>query len=131
MKKTKKILKIMILEDEEDILTLYNDYFSGKGHQVVCKCKNANYILKEIEKEIPDVYILDYKLPGNKNGIEVALEILNKFPLANILFITVYEPLGRKVSNNPNFEGKNVEILLKPMKLYNIENSMINFVNKN
>jgi len=26
MKKTKKILKIMILEDEEDILILYNDY---------------------------------------------------------------------------------------------------------
>jgi hypothetical protein len=60
-------------------------------------------------------------LPGSKNGIEVAMEILNKFPLANILFITAYESLGRKVSNNPNFEGKNVEILLKPMKLYNIE----------
>ena len=104
---------------------------SGKGHQVVCKCKNANNILKEIEKEIPDVYIIDYRLPGNKNGIEVALEILNKFPLANILFITAYELLDSQISNNPNFEGKNVQILLKPMKLYNIENSMINLVNKN
>ena len=88
MRGTKKILKIMILEDEVDILTLYNDYFSSKGHQVVCKCKNANNILKEIEKVIPDVYIIDYRLPGNKNGIEVAIEILNNFPLANILFIT-------------------------------------------
>ena len=55
---------------------------------MVCKCKNANNILKEIEKVIPDVYIIDYRLPGNKNGIEVAIEILNNFPLANILFIT-------------------------------------------
>ena len=46
----------MILEDEEDILTLYNDYFSSKGHQVVNKYKSANNILKDIEKETPDVY---------------------------------------------------------------------------
>ncbi len=131
MRETKKILKIMILEDEEDILTLYNDYFSSKGHRVICKCKIANSILKEIEREIPDVYIIDYRLPGNKNGIEVAIEILNKFPLANILFTTAFELLYCQISNNPTFEGKNVQILLKPMKLHNIENSMLNLVNKN
>lgn len=32
----------MILEDEEDILTLYNDYLSSKGHKVVIKYKSAN-----------------------------------------------------------------------------------------
>jgi FixJ family two-component response regulator len=50
---TKKRLKIMILEDEEDILTLYNDYLSSKGHQVVNKYKSTNNILYDIEKETP------------------------------------------------------------------------------
>jgi hypothetical protein len=32
----------MIVNDEEDILTLYNDYLSSKGHQVVSKYMDAN-----------------------------------------------------------------------------------------
>ena len=127
---TKKRLKIMILEDEEDILTLYNDYLSSKGHQVVNKYKSANNILKDIEKDTPDVYLIDYRLPGNKNGIEIASEILNKFPSANILFITAYELLDRQISNNPIFDDKNIQVLLKPMKLHEIENCMLNLVNK-
>lgn len=121
----------MILEDEEDILTLYNDYLSSKGHQVINKYKSANNILKDIEKGTPDVYLIDYRLPGNKNGIEIAIEILNKYPSANILFITAYELLDRQVSDNRIFDGKNIQVLLKPMKLHEIENSMVNLVNKN
>ena len=29
-----KKLKIMILEDEEDILILYKDFLAGKGHEI-------------------------------------------------------------------------------------------------
>ena len=50
----------------------------------------------------PDIYLIDYRLPGNKNGIDVATEILNKFPSASILFITAYELLLRDI-NKPNF----------------------------
>jgi hypothetical protein len=31
---TKKRLKVMIVEDEEDILTLYNDKLSRRGHRL-------------------------------------------------------------------------------------------------
>ena len=31
----KQRLKVMIIEDEEDILTLYNDYLSSKGYDVI------------------------------------------------------------------------------------------------
>ena len=128
---TKERLKIMIIEDEEDILTLYNDYLSSKGHQVVNKYKSTNNILKDIEKETPDVYLIDYRLPGNKNGIEIAIEILNKFPSAPILFITAYERVVAEVSNNPLFHNRRVTVLLKPLKLDKLENSIINLVNKN
>ena len=124
-------MKIMMLEDDEDILTLYNDYLSSKGHQVVNKYKSANNILEDIDKECPDIFLIDYKLPGNKNGIEIAVEILNKFPSANILFITAYELLDRELLDNRIFDGKNIQVLLKPIKLHEIENSMVNLVNKN
>lgn len=121
----------MMLEDDEDILTLYNDYLSSKGHQVVNKYKSANNILEDIDKECPDIFLIDYKLPGNKNGIEIAVEILNKFPSANILFITAYELLDRELLDNRIFDGKNIQVLLKPIKLHEIENSMVKLVNKN
>lgn len=49
-------------------------------------------IITDIQKEAADIYLIDYRLPGNKNGIDVAIEILNKFPKASILFITAHEP---------------------------------------
>jgi DNA-binding NtrC family response regulator len=127
---TKRRLKIMIIEDEEDILILYNDYLSHRGHQVINRYLNAELIISELEKEAADVYLIDYRLPGNKNGIDLANEILTKFPSSSILFITAYEPLCQEITKNPLFYNKNVDILLKPVKLDEIESSMLNLMNK-
>jgi DNA-binding LytR/AlgR family response regulator len=88
-------------------------------------------MIEEIDKVKSEIYLIDYRLPGNKNGIEVAMEILNKFPAASILFITTYENLQKEISKNPIFYEKNVQVLLKPVKLDKIENAMVNLVNKN
>lgn len=120
----------MIIEDEEDILILYNDYLSSKGHQVINKCLSADRILTDIEKEPPDVYLIDYRLPGNKNGIDVAIQILSRYPSASIVFITAFELLDREISKHGIFYDKNIDVLIKPVKLNDIENSILNLVNK-
>jgi DNA-binding NtrC family response regulator len=127
---TSKRLKVIIIEDDEDNLNLYNDYLCHKGHHVVNTYHKTDSIMTDIEKDTPDVYLLDYKLPGNKNGIEVATEILNKFPKAPILFITAHESLRNEMSKLPKFHDKNIEFLTKPVKLYRMESSMLNLVNK-
>ena len=131
MAKIIKKLTIMIVEDEEDILILYKDFLSGKGHDVTTTYLNGEDMIEEIDKVKSEIYLIDYRLPGNKNGIEVAIEILNKFPAAPILFITAYENLQKEISKNPIFYDKNVQVLLKPVKLDKIENAMVNLVNKN
>ncbi|RPI80895.1 MAG: response regulator [Nitrosopumilales archaeon] len=73
---TAKTYTIMILDDEEDILNLYSDYLSSKGHRVLKTYVNGDTILDDIDIEFPDLYIIDYRLLGNMNGIEVAIEIL-------------------------------------------------------
>ena len=99
----KKKLKIMIVEDEEDILILYKDFLSSKGHDVTTTYLNGDDMIKEIDSVKSEIYLIDYRLPGNKNGIEVAIEILIKFPTAPILFITAYENLQKEISKNPIF----------------------------
>ena len=120
----------MILDDEEDILKLYSDYLSSKGHKVIHTYVNADTILEDIDIEPPDVYIVDYRLLGNMNGIEVAIEILNKFPSACIIFITAFELVEKEISKRDFFQDKNIDVLIKPVKLNQIQNSIINLVNK-
>lgn len=43
----------MILDDEEDILTLYHDYLSRKGHRIIRTYVNADTILQDIDIDPP------------------------------------------------------------------------------
>lgn len=122
---TSKTYTIMILDDEEDILTLYSDYLSSKGHRVLKTYVNADTILDDIDIEFPDLYIIDYRLLGNMNGIEVAVEILKKFPTACIVFITGVELLDQEISKHEIFCDKNIDVLLKPVKLNRIQDSLL------
>jgi DNA-binding NtrC family response regulator len=127
---SKDSLKIMIIDDEEDILTLYNDYLSSKGYDVVSRYTSGNHIMTDLEKHNPDIYLIDSRLPGKKSGTDIAIEILDKNPSAPILFITADQDQHRQITKNPTFNDKKVDILLKPVKLDQIENSILNLVNK-
>jgi DNA-binding NtrC family response regulator len=123
-------LKIMIIEDEEDILILYTHYLPNRGHDVVCSSLNANNIMADFDKNLPDICLMDYKLPGHTSGVNAAIEILTKYPLSPILFITAYEPLRKEIFNNPFFKDKNIDVLIKPVRLNEIEKVMLNLVKK-
>ena len=127
---TRETHTIMILDDEEDILKLYSDYLSFKGHRVLKAYVNADTILDDIEIERPDVYIIDYRLLGNMNGIEVAVEILNKFPSECIIFITAFEFLEQEISKHEIFFDKNIDVLIKPVRLNQIQNSLTNLLSR-
>lgn len=127
---TAKTYTIMILDDEEDILNLYRDYLSSKGHRILKTYVNADTILDDIDIEFPDLYIIDYRLLGNKNGIEVAVEILKKFPTACIVFITGVELLDQEISKHEIFCDKNIDVLLKPVKLNRIQDSLLTLLSR-
>ena len=129
MKKPEK-LKIMIIQGDDDNLSLYSDYLSKRGYHVIARYTKGNNILSDVEKQPPDVFILNSRLPGNKSGMEVATEILDVYPSAPILFITADYGQPVAVKKHPKLHDKKVEILLKPVKLEQIENTIINLVSK-
>ena len=129
-KRSKKSLKIMIVEDDEDNLTLYSDYLSKKGYHVIARYTKANDIKTDLERHSPDIYLINPKLPGNKTGTEVATEILDIYPSAPILFITADNRQSVEIKKNPKLRDKKVDVLLKPVKLEKIEHSILNLVNK-
>lgn len=129
-KRGRKQFNIMIIEDEQDILLLYKDYLSSRGHKIVATSTTANEILSDYDRIQPDVAIIDYKLPNNKNGIDVAIQILDKYPSAAILIVTAYETVRKEIAKRSLFDNKRVEVLLKPLRLAQLETSIVDIVNK-
>ena len=127
MKKPEK-LKIMIIEGDDDNLSLYSDYLSKRGYRVIARYAKGNNILSDLEKQPPDLFVLDSKLSGNKSGTEVATEILDVYPSAPILMTTADYGQPGVVKKHPKLCDKKVEVLLKPVKLDQIENTIMNLV---
>ncbi len=130
MEKRPEKLKIMIIQGDEDNLSLYSDYLSRRGYHVIARYTKGNDILTDIEKEPPDVFVLNSRLPGNKSGTEVATEILDVYPSAPILFITADYGQPVEVKKHPKLHDKKVEVLVKPVKLEQIEDTILNLANK-
>ena len=129
-KRGRKQFNIMIIEDEQDILLLYKDYLLSRGHKIVATSTTANEILSDYDRIQPDVAIIDYKLPNNKNGIDVAIQILDKYPSAAILIVTAYETVRKEIAKRSLFDNKRVEVLIKPLRLARLETSIVDIVNK-
>ena len=130
MEKRPENLKIMIIQSDEDNMTLYSDYLSKRGYHVIARYTKGDDILTDVEKEPPDVFVLNSRLPGNKSGTEVATEILNVYPSAPILFITADYGQPVQVKKHPKLRDKKIEVLIRPVKLENIEDIILNLVNK-
>ena len=119
----------MIIEDEEDILTLYRDYLSQRGHNVVSSSLDAGNVLINFEKSNPDICLIDYVVQGKATGLEAAAKILQKSPSTPILITTAFESINKELPKHPEFTDKRIRVLMKPARLLEIENSILDMVN--
>ena len=97
MSVTSTVKKILIADDEPDILEIIQYNLQNEGYEVAT-AKNGNEALDEAKRFNPDLIILDIMMPG-KNGIEVC-NILRLQPAFNetlIIFLTALSDEGTEV----------------------------------
>ncbi len=123
--KQRQIRKVMILEDEQDILHLYKDFLRTKGLSVIVTSTTANEAMDDYEKYRPDFVIIDYKLPGKKNGLQAAKEILMRYPSGRILMLTAFDSVKDDLKKDLFFDDKTIQVLLKPVKLTRLADIII------
>lgn len=106
--------KVWVIEDDAYIRRWYQEIFrqSDIDYQLFENEKEFN---EEIEKEIPELLILDLRLPG-KNGIDIAKDLKNKFPKIKITAISADKKLIKE-----NIEYFDFHII-KPFTQKEIEN---------
>jgi CheY-like chemotaxis protein len=68
MAKSESGLKILVVDDEENIRFLYKEELEDEGYKVTLAA-NAEEALKKINEQQPDLITLDIKMPG-MDGIE-------------------------------------------------------------
>ncbi|MBC7423971.1 MAG: response regulator transcription factor [Ferruginibacter sp.] len=91
------VKKILIADDEPDILEIIQYNLQSEGYEVQT-AKNGNEAIDQAKRFNPDLIILDIMMPG-KNGIEVC-NVLRMQPAFNdtlIIFLTALSDEGTEV----------------------------------
>jgi two-component system alkaline phosphatase synthesis response regulator PhoP len=74
--------KILVVDDEEDILELLRFNLTKEGYQVAC-ASTGEEALSTVRSENPDLILLDLMLPG-MDGLEAARRLKGEFSTKNI-----------------------------------------------
>jgi DNA-binding NtrC family response regulator len=64
-----RIINILMIDDDEDILVLYNRAFALRGH-VVTSAKDQKEAFEALSKQVFEVILMDVNMPGT-DGISI------------------------------------------------------------
>ena len=84
-------LRILIADDSKTMLSAYQKILQTQENmQVVALASDGDDAVKQAEALLPDVAILDIKMP-KINGLEAARKILANSPSTGIVIISAYD----------------------------------------
>lgn len=78
----------MLVDDDSDFLWLTGNMLEHAGYRVI-QAQDGEEALGLFEKEIPALALLDYRMPG-RDGLQIAVEMKERFPAVPIVMITGY-----------------------------------------
>ena len=112
--------RALVVDDEQDFLeTVVNRL--GKRNIDTTGVRSGEEAIEAMKKKLFDVVILDIKMPGGMDGIEVLREIKKIQPLAEVILLTGH------ASVETSIEGMKLgafDYLIKPIKLEDLLTKM-------
>jgi two-component system alkaline phosphatase synthesis response regulator PhoP len=104
--------KILIADDEPDILEIIQFNLQQEGYEVIT-AKNGDEAIEKAKKTSPDLIILDIMMPG-KNGIEVC-NILRMMPAFRDTLIIFLSAMSDETTEIKGLETGADDYLTKPI----------------
>ena len=105
--------KILIVDDNAELVRIMGTHLEGHGYSVVSASDVAEAI-KAVQKEKPDLIILDVAMPGG-DGLNVLrrLNALNPRNMIPVIVVTGMEPKAKAEA----FANGAVDFYLKPVNM--------------
>jgi len=110
--KQEKIYKIILVDDDEDILEFLDYNFTKNGFSTKV-LNNSDSVLPMVQNFFPDAIILDVMMPGT-DGIELCENIRNSLPEQNPLIIML-TARGEDYSQIAGLEAGADDYIIKPI----------------
>ena len=82
-------MKILIVDDDQNILRLYKEELEEDGYTIVT-ASNGQEAMEQFEKENPDLVTLDILLP-DVDGIKLLRQMKEKRPRMPVIMSTAYD----------------------------------------
>jgi len=93
--KTDTEVKILLVDDDDDFRWATGNILSAVGYRCI-HALDGHEALNFVEKEIPNLVLMDYRMPG-KNGLSVSAEMKRIIPAVPIVMITAYGEIDSAV----------------------------------
>jgi len=115
--------EILIIDDNADIRNLINDLIIEAGYKTRLAA-NFNQALKEIDKKLPDVAIIDVKLDrGDNDGLQLLAHIKTKNKNTPVIIITGHANVEMAIKA---LKSGAFEFIEKPFN----QERLLNFINR-
>ncbi len=122
--------KILIADDEPDILEIVSYNLQSEGYEVIT-AKNGDEALEEAKKHQPEMIILDVMMP-RKNGFDVCniLRLQPEYKDTIILFLTALNDEGTEIKGLETGGDDYITKPISPKILLSRVNALFRRVNK-
>ncbi len=88
-------IKILVVDDDEDFRWAMGNILGAVGYHCI-HAVNGREALNFLEKDIPNLVLMDYRMPG-ENGLTVSAEMKRVIPAVPIVMITAYAEVDSAV----------------------------------
>lgn len=109
----KKDIKILLVDDEADILEIVGYNLAQEGYQIVT-AENGREAVAKAKKELPQLIIMDVMMP-EMDGME-AVEAIRKMPELSNVIITFLTARSEDYSQVAGFDAGADDYITKPIK---------------
>ena len=82
--------KLLVVDDEKHIRMLYREDLQAEGYEVATS-DGAEDILEVLDREQPDVVVLDIKLGNNRSGLDLLQRIRTRSEQLPVILCTAFD----------------------------------------
>jgi CheY-like chemotaxis protein len=117
--------KVLVVDDEEDILEIIADRLAFYGFEVRT-ARNGVECLEVIEREVPDLVLLDIRMPG-MDGMAVLARLREEYPMLPVVMISASSE--RHIARASLSQGA-VDYILKPFEPNELKEKVLRAIKK-
>jgi CheY-like chemotaxis protein len=97
--------RIVVVEDDVFIRLDLMSHLQAGGHAVVGTAGSAAEAVRVVERERPDLVLMDVRLLGDRDGIDAATEIWQRFAIRALLVSANLDTAARAKAQSANPVG--------------------------